>query len=274
MSHKRKPSAKLIGGAIFLTTLCFLEIYNVQKYSSSMNYMLTTQEYVFIVLSSGANVSYSAIVYLLMLGDLNMENRSLPIVTKHKTINGIIRLLAMPLLFIILITVFTAVMAFPISQHSSGWTELRLLEEGSIEDSIISEYILANFNCYKAIGMAAMIDVLFYIVSSLICRIMAEMKMQYVGTVIYIMMVEWESIWTAYDAPQWFLSRCCTLNKLLRGTIPGHERESILRGIAYLLVYVVVLSMVSKIIRMIKANAQRATKLSRSEVTQKTGETP
>ena len=273
MSYERKSPAKLIVGAIFLIALCSLETYNVQKYSS-MNYMLTTQEYVFIVLSSGANISYSAIVYLLMLGDLSMKNRSLPVMTKHKTINGIIRLLTMPLLFTMLIAVFTAVMAFPISQHSDEWTELRLLEDGSIEGSVIAEYILKNFDCYKAIGVAAMIDVLFFTVASLICRIIAEIKIQYIGTVIYIMMVEWESIWTAYDAPQWFLSRCYTLNRLLRGATPGYERESILRGIVYLLVYVAVLSIASKTIRMIKANAQRTTKLSRSEVTQKTTETP
>ena len=240
--------------AICLLILCIIEIYNVHSYTTAIGYVLTMQEYVFVILSSGANISYSAIVYLLMLGDLNCENKSQ--FNSNKILSRLTCLIKSPLLFITIIVGFTVMFAFPISRNSSEWTELPMVEKGIINSSVIPKFVLMNMTCYEAIALGAIIEILFLIIAYLIACIALNFRVEYIGITIYTLIVEWNNIWISYETPRWFISSCYTLNTLINESAPGHEQETIMRGIAYLLAHIAVLLGINRAIKIVKTNVQ------------------
>ena len=240
--------------AICLLILCIIEIYNVHSYTTAIGYMLTTQEYVFVILSSGANISYSAIVYLLMLGDLNHENESQS--NSNKKLSKWTFFIKNPLLFVAIVVGFTVILVFPISRNSSEWTELQMIEKGIINSSVIPKYVLMNMDCYEAIALGVIIEMLFLIIADLIACIAINFRVEYIGITIYTLIVEWNNIWISYETPHWFISSCYTLNTLINESAPGHEQETIMRGIAYLLAHVAVLLGINRAIKIVKTNVR------------------
>ena len=76
-----------------------------------------------------------------------------------------------PLLFVAIVVGFTVILVFPISRNSSEWTELQMIEKGIINSSVIPEYVLMNMDCYEAIALGVIIEMLFLIIADLIACI-------------------------------------------------------------------------------------------------------
>ena len=234
--------------ATCLLLLCVVEVQNIRSYTLSSNYQITVLEYIYANLSSGANISYSAILFMLFLGDLDLWRTPYKQFGDTQVIRNLIICFIKSFIMVALIAVFTCISSLQFARKGNGWSELALISEGLIERTVVPLYIIANTNPVEAALVAFLIVFPFFFSSALFHSIMVQLKVPYLGIMVYVAAVEWNSIWLGEYIPPWVAVRYYTLNALLTNTQKGNELFSIFRGVQYSLIFLVAMLIISCVV--------------------------
>ncbi len=220
-----------------LLGLCLSQVISIHRYLQTAGYSLTQAEYIFSLISCGANMPYSSILFLLLMKDSDPFQKSGYLINeKRYALRRIIRCFFMSFMMAILIVIFTFILTFPIANKKIIWTEPLMMPSRELVNTIIPNYIFETQEPLSAIMLAFGILFLFWFSSSLFLNTMSQVNATYLGLMVYVVGVNWNSIWFGEWIPSWFPVRCYTLNAILRNAEIGTEYHAICQGFQYLII--------------------------------------
>lgn len=248
---------------VAVALLCLREISFIYRYLRPMAYSLSRIEYIYSVISSGANMPYSSIVFLLLLGDIKRNTDAISC-GKRKLLtrwNGIIYCFLASVIMPFLITLFTFILTLPIAGSGFTWTESVLASQGLIETSVIPGVIFRSLTPISAVALAAWIVQLFWFVSALFLFLFSLLGMKYLGTMLYLIGIFWQSIWFGYDYGKWASIKYYTLTSMLQYAESGHEQQFITQGLQCLIIEMLICIALCVIVSSIKHHKAKTSEI-------------
>lgn len=234
--------------SICLLALCLCEIISIHRYLQTVGYTISQMEYVFLLLSCGANMPYSSILFLLFLGDMSQMNRKRFIRSnQHQFLYSLAYCLGSALITALLIVVYTYFLSIPCSSKDVPWTEATLISS-QLTTTLVHPYIIQTIAPLPATILAFNILCMFWFVATLFLYIMSQLKATHLGIMIYVIGIQWNSIWLGERIPAWFPVRCYTLDGILKTAAKGDEAYAIFQGMQYLTIGIITLGIISSIV--------------------------
>lgn len=233
---------------VSLFALCLCETVSIHRYLQMAGYTLTQIEYVYLLLACGSNMPYSSILYLLLLGDMSqMQHKVFLGRQRHHMLHSIVYCFGFAIVTAILIAVNAYILSIPFSSIGDSWMEASLMSAEQLTSTLVHPYIIQTMEPMFATILAFSIVCLFWSASALFLYSMCQFKLPHLGIMLYIIGIQWSSIWFGEEIPAWFPVRCYTLNGILMTAEKGSEAYAILQGIQYLGLGLIVLVILSNL---------------------------
>ena len=244
----RSTTKKTILYSVCVFLLCLSELLKIRDYQNSFGYKLSIMESIFLLLYNGAYMPYTSIVFLFFLGEMRDLRFSLA-EKERQTFFGSVLLCFIYTFFASTVFLLFAIILSILAGFTgeSMWTVLLLSSNLSIR-SMIPECIIGMMNPISASLLAFLVIFLFWFTTALFMNMMYSIKKPYLGIMIYIVGIFWNSISFIEFTSAWLPTRLYTLKAILYQAQNGMELATIHSGILRLIFAVAVLLVINAII--------------------------
>ena len=219
---------------ICLFILCINETIKIQNHFIALgNNNLSILEYWFLILYNGAYMPYAATAYLLLVGEI--KRTRINDVSQRKTkayfFDEIILCGSYSFMATIAFATFAILFALMFGRTDMNWTILTT--------PIAPTIIVKSMTPLTASLLSLYIIFLFWFETGLFLNMMYKMKAIYLGLMIFIVAIHWDSIWFE-ETPDWAPAQCFTLKAILSNADIGKEGISLKNGIVFLLIGIII----------------------------------
>jgi hypothetical protein len=183
--------------SFFIVAICFMLVGSFRVMLSRLPYdFMGWRESCYYFLSIGFNISYTGILYLVMICELPIRtgyhNMSLMRSSRSKwVVSQILYCAWMALAMVLLLAVFSALFLLPLANGETGWSETQAVLDGYVGEgeTLVSGYIRAHFTPLTASLLACVPLFLFFFTMTLVVFLCTFLGAPTLGVLVYVFLL-------------------------------------------------------------------------------------